>query len=214
MVGERFFPPRPDDSPDNLFAPAWNRCSVPAVRYIRRSNPREGLVFIDGSCVNNGRPDARAGFSVVFCPDPNLQIPGAIKSRLEMRGPDGRVAPQTSNRAELRAAIAALQFRFWPGEGFNRFVIASDSEYVVKGATEWGQAWLANNWYTSNGTPVENQDLWRKLFTEIDNWNNEGLKILFWHIPREKNTLADRLAKEATDLEPRDSFGKIHGVAC
>ncbi|XP_044714469.1 RNase H domain-containing protein [Hirsutella rhossiliensis] len=63
-----------------------------------------------------------------------------------------------SNRAELRAVIAALRFRHWPGEGFSTVIIATDSEYVVEGSTQWAKAWVQNNWRTKANSV--NLDVW------------------------------------------------------
>jgi ribonuclease HI len=73
---------------------------------------------------------------------------GYANFHLEKEGPFGEPSLQTSNRAELRAVIAALRFRAWQGEGFKSLVIATDSEYVVEGATNWARGWLRNNWRT------------------------------------------------------------------
>lgn len=63
--------------------------------------------------------------------------PGAIAFRLEKHGPSGVPAEHTSNRAKLRAVIAALQFRTWGSEGWRRVVVLTDLEYIVWGATRW-----------------------------------------------------------------------------
>ena len=124
----RFIPSNSTDQPSTLFhLKTNNRCTVPGLRYISRDDVEAMLMYIDGACLNNGRPDSRAGFGVVFRKTEN------IAGRLE-RPPQGE-AP-TSNRAELRAAICALNLRHWPGEGFLRIVLACDSEYVVLGACD------------------------------------------------------------------------------
>jgi ribonuclease HI len=61
---------------------------------------------------------------------------GLCKFRLESRGPNNEEVPLTSNRADLRAVIAALRFWLWNNEGTRRLVIATDSSYVIDGATE------------------------------------------------------------------------------
>lgn len=48
----------------------------------------------------------------------------------------------TNNRAKMRAVIAALEFRAWADEGWRSIVIATDLEYVVRGATEWLPRWV------------------------------------------------------------------------
>ena len=63
--------------------------------------------------------------------------------------------------------IAALEFRFWPGEGWERLVITTDSVYVVKGVTEWIRRWTRNGWRTSDRKPVANRDLWECLLERI-----------------------------------------------
>jgi hypothetical protein len=88
------------------------------------------------------------------------------------RAPDG--SEPTSNRAELRAVIGALTMRIWPGEGFFKLVIGTDSEYVVKGVTEWCQKWKANGWKTASGTSVKNQDLWKLLLEKIEGFEGDG----------------------------------------
>ena len=92
--------------------------------------------------------------------------------------------------------IAALRFRYWPGEGFHKCVIATDSEYVVKGSTEWVKTWSRNDWQTRNG-PVKNRDLWEVLLGEVERYKDAGMAVQFWRIPREWNTVADAAAKDA-----------------
>ena len=38
-----------------------------------------------------------------------------------------------------------------------------DSEYVLKGMTEWMPAWKARGWRTTKGKPVLNVELWQAL---------------------------------------------------
>lgn len=119
-----------------------------------------------------------------------------ISSRLE------GTEPETSNRAELRAAIVALGLRVWNGEGFDKVVLACDSEYVVKGISEWVPKWKTNGWRTSQGTPVENRDLWEALLAALSEQDDRGVLVRFWLIPREQNE-ADAYAKAGT-FEERD----------
>lgn len=92
-------------------------------------------------------------------------------------------------------------------------VIATDSEYVVRGSTKWVRNWLQNGWVTSKGQAVKNKDLWEALLGEVERHKDEGLAVEFWRIPREWNMVADAAAKEAaaaTDEAPaqwEDTFG-------
>jgi len=80
--------------------------------------------------------------------------------------PDGNVEEDcgvfigtTNNRMELMAVINALE-RLEVGVPIK---IVSDSEYVVKGVTQWSRNWVRNGWKTRDGKPVLNKDLWQKL---------------------------------------------------
>jgi ribonuclease HI len=135
-----------------------------------------------------------------------------VASRLENEGPTGIPATQTSNRAELRAVIAALQFREWHSMGERAMVIATDSEYVVKGVTEWVHTWARREWQTSNHQPVKNRDLWDILLAELRKLTKKGMDIQFWRIPRQYNTVADRAAKDAATEQELQNFVKLVGI--
>jgi ribonuclease HI len=158
----------------------------------------------DGACLNNGQANPKAGWA--FIHGLNLENrPLVVSGRLEEQGPRADDCIQSSNRAELRAVIAALGFRHWPDEGFNTVVIATDSEYVVKGSTQWAKTWVKNDWKTKNRNghgraSVKNRDLWETLLEECTRAQRNGLVVKFWHIPREWNTLADEGAKMAAAL--------------
>ncbi|KAK0624101.1 ribonuclease H-like domain-containing protein [Immersiella caudata] len=112
---------------------------------------------------------------------------------------DGAI--QTSNRAELRATIAALRFRVWSGEGLRTLVLATDSEYVVEGATNWAINWVWNDWMKLGGGAVNHKDLWQALPGEAEWHKDRGMAIQFWKIPKERNTVADAAANEAAAKE-------------
>lgn len=195
----RFHPSPPTSEPKDLYVEATHHGSPPSVRFIRKDNPREALIYIDGACSNNGTSHARAGFGVIWGPRHHLS------GRLE--GQD----PETSNRAELRAAIVALGLRAWNGEGFDKVVLACDSEYVVKGISEWVRNWQSNGWRTARGTPVENRDLWEMLLAALREQDKRGVMVQFWLIPREQNE-ADAYAKAGTFEERPTQMGGIFSI--
>lgn len=41
--------------------------------------------------------------------------------------------------------------------------IVTDSQYVLKGMTEWVRGWQARGWKTAEKKPVKNVDLWKEL---------------------------------------------------
>ncbi|KAI1206795.1 ribonuclease H-like protein [Annulohypoxylon truncatum] len=180
--------------------------SATVTRYIHRNDTGAVLVFTDGACLNNGKPDPKAGWAFVQGPG-RADKPALISARLEIKGPWGDESIQSSNRAELRAVIAALRYQNWPGEGFRTITIATDSEYVVEGSTKWAKTWVTNNWKTSVGADVKNKDLWEMLMGEAEKWKDQGLSIQFWRIPREWNEVADEAAKKAaSEFEDIDGW--------
>ena len=113
------------------------------------------LVFSDGACRFNGQIGATAGIGILYGEETGNQRAIPITSELD---PGQK---RTSQRAELLAALAAVRFMTeadWPDGGNatgkdegdrlkvrnSVWVIATDSEYVVKGMTEWLPSWKVN----------------------------------------------------------------------
>ncbi|KAI9041813.1 ribonuclease H-like domain-containing protein [Aspergillus affinis] len=212
VLPTRFRPPSTHATPQSLFPPTIGRRSSPAVcRFINATNPRQFLIYTDGACLDNGGANPRAGWSFVFKPSTEDR-PGYVRQPLETKGPSGEAYGQTSNRAELRAVIAALGFRAWPGEGCNNLVIATDSEYVVEGVISWVRGWIRRGWMTRMGTAVKNRDLWECLLGEIERWHEQGLDVAFWRVPREWNTDADHHARHAASQERIEDFQEVCGL--
>ncbi|KAH6842276.1 ribonuclease H-like domain-containing protein [Chaetomium sp. MPI-CAGE-AT-0009] len=198
----KFIPSLTTDTPAELFS--GRRQHIRVKRYTHRDDASTVLIRTDGACLDNGQANPKAGWAFWHgVSDDGTQL--IASASLEAKGPFGAAAAQTSNRAELRAVIAALRFRHWPGEGFRTFVVATDSEYVVEGATKWAKTWMENGWKTSAGNDVKNKDLWQALLGEIERASDNGLAVQFWRIPREWNTVADAAAKSAAAREAAPS---------
>jgi len=231
---KEFTPPSASITPSELFSDQRNHMMVTrhvlrdprttgqeganqishSISYTLTGDPGKVLIRTDGACLDNGQPDLepRAGWAFWHGSGPSGNLL-TVSGRLEKKGPFGDDAEQASNRAELRAVIAALRFRFWPGEGVKTLVIATDSEYVVKGATEWAKKWVDNGWVTRLRGPVKNRDLWEALLGEIERFSDEGMNIEFWRVPREWNMVADTAAKQAAaDGEAPARWANIIGM--
>jgi ribonuclease HI len=112
-------------------------------------------IFADESCLGNGREGSN---------------PGAAGGVIEYMNRDtGRVArwdywvsepATTNNRMALRSAIEAFRIISRKGVLF-RVVFTTDSQYLVKGMTEWVHGWMARGWRRKDGA-VENVELWRE----------------------------------------------------
>src|SRR5262245_37690484 len=101
-------------------------------------------VFTDGACLGNPGP---GGWAAI------LRFGGHEKVL------SGGAPATTNNRMELTAVIEALKALTRPVSA----VVCTDSQYVIKGFTEWIAGWQRRGWLTSQNKPVENQDLWQAL---------------------------------------------------
>ncbi|KAL8749891.1 MAG: hypothetical protein Q9184_006623 [Pyrenodesmia sp. 2 TL-2023] len=101
--------------------------------------------------------------------------------------------PRKKTRREKKGNIPA------DSDNTKNWIIATDSQYVVKGMTEWLPAWKKNNLRTNRNTKPANLDLFLKLDEKLTaEEGKQNVKIGFWHVPREYNTIADGLAKKAS----------------
>ncbi len=76
----------------------------------------------------------------------------------------GFIGHGTNQIAELTAAIEGLS-RVPLGAPVE---LVSDSQYVLKGLTEWRKGWERKGFRNAEGKPVANLPLWQKLFALAD----------------------------------------------
>ncbi|KAI1745293.1 hypothetical protein F4680DRAFT_98436 [Xylaria scruposa] len=192
----KFCAPTTIARPDSLFPPSRTGQDQ-TYHFVHRNNQNQALAYADGACSDNGQQNPQAAWAAILRPPIGDNIrPCIVSGRLELKGPFGDESVATSNRAELRAAIAVLRRNDWRADGFTSVVIATDSSYLVDGATEWVRRWVRNGWKTRTGGFVKNQDLWELFLGEVEKYRETGLEVELWKIPREMNELADAVAKE------------------
>jgi ribonuclease HI len=89
--------------------------------------------------------------------------PGGWAAILEYKGVEKEVTGgepmATNNQAELKAAIVGLKALKRP----SKVRVVSDSQYVIKGMTEWISGWQRRGWKNAQGEPVKNKELWLEL---------------------------------------------------
>nr|WP_315242482.1 ribonuclease HI [uncultured Albidiferax sp.] len=139
-------------------------------------------MYTDGACKGNPGP---GGWGVL------LTWGGTEK---EMFG--GELAT-TNNRMEMMAVIEGLSALKQPCS----ITLYIDSQYVLKGMTEWLKGWKARGWLTASKEPVKNVDLWQRLDALV---NTAGHKIDWrWvkgHAGHPGNERADALANRGVDM--------------
>ena len=97
----------------------------------------------------------------------------------------------TNNRMELMAVIEALTALKRP----SRIVLHTDSQYVMKGITEWIRAWKVRGWKTADRQPVKNVDLWTRL-DELAAQHEIQWVWVKGHAGHDGNERADQLANK------------------
>ena len=101
-------------------------------------------IYTDGACKGNPGP---GGWGVLLKSGPTEK---------ELFGGERET---TNNRMELLAVIMALEALKRPCH----VLLHADSQYVLKGMTEWLAGWKAKGWKTASKQPVKNVDLWQRL---------------------------------------------------
>lgn len=136
-------------------------------------------IFTDGACRGNPGP---GGWGAL------LRYNGHEKTIY------GGESETTNNRMELMAVIQALTLLKKPCV----IEVTIDSQYVLKGITEWIPMWKKRNWKTASNKPVKNKDLWQQL-DELVNKHEIRWQWIKGHSGHPENEQADRLANLAID---------------
>ena len=142
--------------------------------------PSNWIAYTDGACApSNPGP---AGWGAVLLPPGG----GAASDHY------GFIGPGTNQIAELTAAIEGLS-RVPVGAAVE---LVSDSQYVLKGISEWRAGWERKGWRNSKGEPVANLALWKRLFALADE-RRVSTRWVRGHNGDPYNERADALANTA-----------------
>jgi len=116
-----------------------------------------------------------------------------IKMGKHTKENSGAVEDTTNNRMEMQAAIEALKALTRPCE----VVLHSDSELLCNGFNQnWVRKWINNDWVTTSGGSVANQDLWEQL-VELNDTHSISWVWVEGHADCEENNRCDELAVQA-----------------
>ena len=134
-------------------------------------------IFTDGACSGNPGP---GGYGAI------------LKYRGQVKEISGCELETTNNRMEMTAIIEALRQLKRPC----KIKVITDSNYVVKGMTEWLPGWIRRNWLTSQKKPVLNRDLWEQLMKLKQGHQIQWIWIK-GHNGHQENERCDQLARDA-----------------
>ncbi len=185
------------DEDDSRFAVevadnGWNhvRCSY-------RCAHSDGIVIAaDGACRHNGAASATAAIGVYVAPNSQYNK-GRMLTPLHA----------TSQRAELKAGIAALETalditrhrHILTNSPTRQVVVKTDSAYLVSAMTDWIYKWRRSGFRNANGGDVVNAAYFRELDALVLLMERQGVDVLFWRVGRSENGEADMRANAALD---------------
>jgi len=134
-------------------------------------------IYTDGACTGNPGP---GGYGAV------LKYGDTVK---EISGCELRT---TNNRMEMMAVIKALQQLKRPC----KVRVVTDSNYLVKGMTQWIHGWVRRNWINSQKRPVLNRELWEEIL-ELSRKHQITWQWVKGHDGHPENERCDQLARAA-----------------
>lgn len=153
--------------------------SIKRVVKFKQMSLKQIDIFTDGSCLGN--PGA-----------------GGIGVLLRYKAHEKKISQgyflTTNNRMELLAVITALKSLKEPCV----VNLYSDSQYMKNGITQWIFNWRKNNWKTSAGKAVKNQDLWIALDQAVQS-HQIHWQWVKGHNGHEENEICDQLAKQGAE---------------
>jgi ribonuclease HI len=160
-------------------------------------------IYADESCLGNGREGANPGGAAGVIEHLNPATERLTRWDFWIAEP-----ATTNNRMALRSAIEAFRVIGRRGGRF-RVLFTSDSQYLVKGMTEWVYGWAGRGWRRKEGA-IENLALWQELVAAAAphrvQW--QWVRGHAGHPQNEyANDLAVRAAREQTSSEGARTSG-------
>lgn len=153
--------------------------------HILESHNTDLEVYCDGSCTNNGKPDARAGYGIYV-----------TKDGIAIHSHSARV-PSTEAQTNQRAELLAIQYALnYVGESGKSAIIYTDSKYTIDCLTTWAPAWEKAGWKKSDKKPILHLDVIQPTI-DLLNMIKDRVHIQYvaGHSGNTGNDEADRLAR-------------------
>ena len=138
-------------------------------------------IYIDGACRGNGSADSVGAYAYKMYWNDKVKQDVVVEHGT------------TNNRMELLSAISALKALKESATQF-QINVYSDSQYVVKGITEWYKGWELKNYYQ-----VKNPELWKELVALKNKFPSINFIWVKGHDKNAGNLEVDKLCNDAMD---------------
>jgi ribonuclease HI len=151
----------------------------------------EIIVYTDGACIHNGKPNALAGIGVYFGENDTRNTSSKISGK------------QSNNTAELKAILKACEILNQEIKDKKKIMIYTDSVYSIRCCTTYGDKLAKVGW--TKKKPIPNVELVQQSYYFFK--NNTSIKLT--HVKAHTNDKdnhsvgndnADRLANEAIGI--------------
>lgn len=136
-------------------------------------------IFSDGACSGNPGP---GGYGTI------------LRCGKHVKELSGYAPATTNNRMEMLGAITGLESLTRPCQ----VRVTTDSQYLVKGMTEWIAGWQRKGWKNSKKEEVANRDLWERLLELCSRHAVEWVWVR-GHAGHAENERCDELARAAIE---------------
>ena len=145
------------------------------------------VIHADESCLGNGMEGSNPGGAASLVEI--LSAAEITRHDLYISAPD-----TTNNRMALSGAIATIAL---VAERCGRvpLTFVSDSQYLIKGISQWAPGWRARGWRRKGGQ-IENLELWKRLVAINDRHEATWIWVR-GHAGHAKNEYANDLAVRA-----------------
>ena len=141
-------------------------------------------IYCDGGCRGNQHKENIGAWAAV------------LRYKDHSKEFTGTAINTTNNIMELTSCIEglkAIKDKNLPVE------VIMDSQYVIKGITEWIEGWIQKGWKNSQKKPVENREIWENLYTLKNQFTDITFTKCQGHADNEGNNRADKLVNIAMD---------------
>jgi ribonuclease HI len=150
------------------------------------------FIYADGACSgNDSSKQCPGGYGyVILDPEHDVTTEGG-----------GHIHGTTNNQMELTAVIAGLNklhqylTKNHQEPKDSDCTVITDSKYVCDNWNDYFEIWKNNGWKKSNGSPVLNIDLWKKVDEKSSEFKSVVFKWVKGHSNNVCNARADELAQ-------------------